>query len=114
MVWELRYRARMVDNVWIETEGETETEAREVADYYLSTLNSPAVVFVRLRPMVAMSTTRMRAAKSGRAVPEPEPLGNPVQAASRGGLQLPTEPSDSMSAGANRSRSSNKASAPPA
>lgn len=73
MYWELRYRAKHVDDVWIHTDGDTEAEARVVADYYLSTLASPNVVFVRLRPIVVMSTRAMKKAKGELEPPPPAP-----------------------------------------
>jgi len=61
MLWELRYRARGVDDVWIEAE--TEDEARAVAmDWLQRTYPTPGVIFVRLRPAVVWSAKQMRAA----------------------------------------------------
>lgn len=72
MLWELRYRApRQVDDVLIETiqtvpggikgddaiaDTPAYREAKALADAYLSTLASPAIRFVRLRPMVVART----------------------------------------------------------
>jgi hypothetical protein len=53
MLWELRYRSpRAVDNVQIETIGETEEEAKALAEAYLATLSSPAIRFIYVRRIV--------------------------------------------------------------
>jgi hypothetical protein len=53
MLWELRYRSpRTIDNVQIETIGETEEEAKALADAYLQSLGTPSVRFVYVRRIV--------------------------------------------------------------
>jgi len=53
VTWELRYRSpRTLDNVQIETYTDNEAEAKELADAYLATLNSPAIRFVYVRQII--------------------------------------------------------------
>jgi len=81
VLWELRYRGlkdtdnggvKGVHDVLLETDGDTEAEAHEVAEYYLSTLNNPSTRFIFVRPAVAMTTRRMKAAKRANGAPSDE------------------------------------------
>ena len=71
MLWTLRYRGikgsnggsvRGVHEVWIETDSDDESEARQVSDFYLSTLNGPSTIFLSVRRAVAMTTRREKSA----------------------------------------------------
>jgi hypothetical protein len=49
VTWYLRYRLRVVETVEIKTFTRNEAEAREVAQRYLDSLQSPSVVLVYVR-----------------------------------------------------------------
>jgi hypothetical protein len=52
--WEFRFRGpRMVETVTIETLGDTEAEARDLAQKHLAGLNTPSANFIWVRKAVA-------------------------------------------------------------
>lgn len=82
MLWQLRYKApRGVDDVWIDVDGDTEKDAMELAEWYLSTLTSPNVRFVYVRPIVVATSKQMRKALgliSKESEPKPVPKSSPA------------------------------------
>ncbi len=81
VTWELRYRLKMIDNVLIETFTDQEAEAKALADLYLASLGSPAVRFVRLRPILVAHSGDHPAmvAKWGAGAARPTPAATPSE-----------------------------------
>jgi hypothetical protein len=101
--WQLRYRSPLsptkgVDDVIIETDGDTEAEAQALAEWWLRThVPSPSTRFVYVRRLVVATSTQMREAIARAAAPAvdmPEPGGANAQAASRD-PSVPPVPGDS-------------------
>lgn len=53
MLWELRLRTpKRIDDVVIETDHDTEEEAKRVADAYIGTLETPNTRFIYVRRLI--------------------------------------------------------------